>query len=211
MPKVFKPVETTTCNMVLRKIFRRKAGISGNYVLDTSLFVNPDARKYFGETIDGAVENFLTMASKMKSIQFYMPPSVQKELRYFAQKELPNFKRIIAIKSPSLHEMKVPAIMVWKLLDEMKTRVNAGLRVSEKFVRDQATPIDEKLHRLRIQYKETLREGILDSEEDFEVLMLAKELNAAIITLDGGLIKAAHDLGIMCMDVAAFYAHIREL
>lgn len=196
--------------MVLRKIFGKRAKkISGNYVLDTSLFVNPDARKYFGETIDDALNNFLAIAAKAKKAQFYMPPSVQKELRYFAQKELPNFKRLIAIKSPPMHEMTVPAIVVWKLLDETKTRVNAGLRVSEKFVKD-PLPVDEKLHRLRVQYKEALREGILDSEEDFEVLMLAKDLDAAIITMDKGLIKAAEELGIRTMDVAAFQEHIRE-
>lgn len=197
--------------MVLRKIFGKKFGrrMSSSYVLDTSLFVNPDARKYFGETVDGALANFLEIAAKLKDARFYMPPSVQKELKYFAQKELPNFKRLITIKSPPMHEMNVPAVIVWKLLDEMRTRVNAGLRVSEKFVKDPNMPVDEKLHRLRIQYKETLREGILDSEEDFEVLMLAKELGAAIITLDQGLVRAAEELGIMCLAVDAFYAHIK--
>ena len=192
-------------------MFGRRKGVSGNYVLDTSLFVNPDARRYFGETIDGAISNFLSSAAKLKGMQFYMPSSVQKELKYFAQQELPNFKHVIVIKSPSLHEMKVPALVMWKLLDEMRTRINAGLRVSEKFVRDQKMPIDEKLHRLRVQYKEALREGILDSEEDFEVLMLAKELDAAIITLDQGLVRAAEELGIKCMAVSAFYEHLKGL
>ena len=195
--------------MVLGRLFRKR--VSGNYVLDTSLFVNPDARKYFGETVDGALSAFLEQAAKLKSVQFYMPPSVQKELKYFAQKELPNFKHAIIIKSPALHEMKIPAIVMWKLLDEMRTRVNAGLRVSEKFVKDQKMPMDEKVHKLRIQYKEALREGILDSEEDFEVLMLAKELNAAILTLDQGLVRAAEELGIRCMAVEAFSAHLKEL
>ncbi len=189
-------------------LFRNRKAES--YVLDTSLFVNPDARKYFGESVDQAISGFLAMAAGKKSIQFFMPPSVQRELKYFAQKELPNFKKTIVIKSPSMYEMKVPAIVMWKLLDEMKTRVNSGLRVSEKFVKDEKMPIDEKLHRLRTQYKEALREGILDSEEDFEVLMLAKELEASIITLDQGLIRAAEELGIRCMAVDAFYEHLKQ-
>ncbi|MBI2581397.1 RNA ligase partner protein, partial [Candidatus Woesearchaeota archaeon] len=48
-------------------------------------------------------------------------------------------------------------------------------------------------------------------EEDFEVLMLAKELDAAIITLDQGLVRVAEDLGIKCMAVDAFYEHLKEL
>lgn len=195
--------------MVLNRIFRRKSR-SGSYVLDTSLFVNPDARKYFGQTVDEALANFLATAAKTKKMRFYMPPSVQKELKFFAQKELPNFRNTIIIKSPSLYEQKIPAILMHKFLDELRTRVNAGLRVSEKFVRDQKMPLEEKLHRLRVQYKETLREGIIDSEEDFETLMLAKELGAAIITLDQGLVKAAEDLGVRCMSVEAFSEHMKE-
>ncbi|HIG97915.1 TPA: RNA ligase partner protein [Candidatus Woesearchaeota archaeon] len=197
--------------MVMRKIRAMFRGTGfWNYVLDTSLFVNPDARKYFGQTVDDAVANFLAAAAKMKNVRFYMPPSVKKELRYFAQKELPNFRRTILVKSPPMHEMKVPATIMWKLLDEIRARVNAGLRVSEKFVKDEKMPIDEKLHRLRIQYKEALREGVLDSEEDFEVLMLAKDLKAAIVSLDQGLIRAAEEMGIRCMDIDAFCSHVNE-
>ena len=190
-------------------IFRKKQ--SNAYVLDTSLFVNPDARKYFGQSVHDAVLNFLAMAAKAKGMKFYMTPSVLKELKYFAEKELPSFKRTITLKAPSLYELKIPAIIMYKFLDELRTRVNAGLRVSEKFVKDDKTPMDEKLHKLRTQYKETLREGILDSEEDFEVLMLAKEMGATIMTLDQGLVKAAEELGVRCMAVDAFYEHIKEL
>ena len=54
-----------------------------------------------------------------------------------------------------------------------------------------------------------LREGILDSEEDFEVLMLAKELNATIMTSDQGLVKAAEELGVRCADIDSFYSHVK--
>jgi uncharacterized protein len=178
------------------------------YVLDTSLFVNPYGRKYFGESVDDAIRGFLEIASKNKKAKFLAPPSVRKELKYFANKDLPSFKNIIIVKSPSLHELKVPAVLMYKFIDEIRTRVNSGLRVSEKFVKDKKLPLDEKLHKLRVQYKEALREGILDSEEDFEVMMLAKEQNAALITLDLGLVKAAEEFGIRCMEVKEFYDHI---
>lgn len=195
--------------MVFRKIFGNRAGGSA-YVLDTSLFVNPDARKYFGHSVHEAVVNFLAIAAKAKGIKFYMTPAVLKELKYFAEKELPSFKNIITIKAPSLYELKIPAIIMYKFIDEFRTRVNAGLRVSEKFVRDEKTPIEEKLHKLRVQYKESLREGILDSEEDFEVLMLAKEMGATIMTMDQGLVKAAEELGVKCVSIDAFYGHMKE-
>ena len=190
-------------------MFRKKN--EDAYVLDTSVFVNPDARKYFGETVDAAVANFVAKIAKLKGIKFYMPPSVQKELKYFAQQELPNFKNIIIVKSPSLYELKIPAILMYKFIDEIRSRVNAGLRISEKFVKDQKIPMEEKIHKLRTQYKETLREGILDSEEDFDVLMLAKEMNAAILTLDAGLVKAAEELGVRCASIDAFYGHIKDM
>ncbi len=195
--------------MVFHRIFGNKAASS--YVLDTSMFVNPDARKYLGQTVHDAVVNFLAMAAKAKGIRFYMTPSVLKELRYFAEKELPSFKNTITIKAPSLYELKIPAIIMYKFIDEFRSRVNAGLRISEKFVRDEKTPMDEKLHKLRVQYKESLREGILDSEEDFEVLMLAKEMSATIMTLDQGLVRAAEELGVKCMSIDAFYGHLKEV
>ena len=41
-----------------------------------------------------------------------------------------------------------------------------------------------------------MREGIIDSKEDVDLLLLAMELDAVLITADQGLIKWADKLGI---------------
>ena len=56
--------------------------------------------------------------------------------------------------------------------------------------------LDEIIQDLRRKYREALREGIIDSKEDVDLLLLAMELDALLVTADQGLIKWAEKLGI---------------
>ena len=49
---------------------------------------------------------------------------------------------------------------------------------------------------MRKSYREALREGIIDSKEDVDLILLAKELDALLVTVDHGAIKWAEKLGI---------------
>ncbi|MFW6384191.1 MAG: PIN domain-containing protein, partial [Halodesulfurarchaeum sp.] len=42
----------------------------------------------------------------------------------------------------------------------------------------------------------TLRQGILDSREDFDLLVLARELEAGVVTEDTGIINWAEEFGL---------------
>jgi RNA ligase partner protein len=71
------------------------------------------------------------------------------------------------------------------------------LRVAEKAVRSaESKKADEIIQDMRRKYREALREGIIDSKEDVDLLLLAMELDALLITADHGLIKWAEKLGI---------------
>ena len=79
----------------------------------------------------------------------------------------------------------------------MRERVNKGLRIAEKAVRGaEKRKADEIIQDLRRKYREALREGIIDSKEDVDLLLLAMELDALLITADQGLIRWAEKLGI---------------
>ncbi|MGC8938807.1 MAG: PIN domain-containing protein [Thermodesulfovibrio sp.] len=52
-------------------------------VLDTSVFVNPDIRNFFGKSPEQAIEEFIKIAKKAKNLEFYIPSTVFKELMYF--------------------------------------------------------------------------------------------------------------------------------
>lgn len=168
-------------------------------VLDTSLFVNPDIRNDFGNTPTEAIKGFLLLAEQIPTLDFYMPSSIFKELLNFVNKdEIPG--RLLTIlhqKSPSKHDLTCPAFLLYELIDDMRQRINKGLRVAEKAVRN-AGKSDERevIQSMRKNYREALREGIIDSKEDVDLIFLAKELDALLVTVDQGAIKWAEKLGV---------------
>jgi len=168
-------------------------------VLDTSLFVNPDVRKSFGDTPTEALEAFLFLAAQIHILEFYMPPSIFEELLHFVEKDkIPeDLLLILHQKPPKKHELKCPAFLLYELIEDIRERVNKGLRIAEKAVRSVETKSsDEIIQDLRRKYREALREGIIDSKEDVDILLLAMELDALLVTADRGLIKWAEKLGI---------------
>ena len=186
------------------------------YVLDTSLFTNPNARKRFvnnrdddKDTTFDAVNNFLKIVSNAKNIEFFMPLSIKKELTHFLnEEEHPLLESVIKVKNPSLHELSIPAAVFYDFIDEIRNHIDRGLRVSETVLREASSldiSIDQHIHVLREKYRKSLRDGIIDSKEDFDVLMLAKEINGIIITADVGLMKMATQLGISFIEADRFY------
>jgi RNA ligase partner protein len=168
-------------------------------VLDTSLFVNPDVRTSLGETPTEALETFLFLAAQIHIMEFYMPPTIFGELLNFVQKDkIPgDLLVILHQKPPKKHELKCPAFLLYELIEDMRERVNKGLRIAEKAVRSaEKKKPEEIIQELRRKYRDALREGIIDSKEDVDLLLLAMELDALIITADQGLIRWAEKLGI---------------
>ena len=167
-------------------------------VLDTSLFVNPDVRKYIGDTPTEALEGFLFLAAQIPILEFYMPPSIFKELlNFIARDRIPgDLLVILHQKPPSRYEMSCPAFLLYELIEDMRERINRGLRVAESAVRGVAKKGGEVIQELRKKYREALREGIIDSKEDVDLILLAKELGAILVTADQGVIKWAEKLGI---------------
>jgi len=168
-------------------------------VLDTSLFVNPDVRKSLGDTPTEALEAFLFLAAQIHILEFYMPPSIFSELLHFVDRDkIPEeLLLILHQKPPKKHELKCPAFLLYELIDDIRERVNKGLRIAEKAVRSiEKKTHDDIIQDLRRKYREALREGIIDSKEDVDLLLLSMELDALLITADQGLIKWAEKLGI---------------
>ena len=168
-------------------------------VLDTSLFVNPEVRTDFGKTPTEAIENFLSIAAQIPILEFYMPPSIFQELFNFIDenKVSGDLLTIIRQKPPKRHELSCPAFLLYELIEDIRERVNKGLRVAEKAVRDiKKGEEKEVIQSLRRNYREALREGIIDSKEDVDLILLAKELDALLVTIDHGVIKWAEKLGI---------------
>lgn len=171
-------------------------------VVDTSTFVNPDSRYCFGKTPAQALSGFLDSLEGKKHIHCYIPPSVYEELMKFIEEPIPVKKLILLNKKPpASYQTAVPSLFVYEFIEEMRLRINKGLRIAEKFTRKGLEGGEEKdmVKDLREEYRIGLREGVIDSKEDFDLILLAHELNAYLATSDCGLIKWAQKLGITCV------------
>ncbi len=168
-------------------------------VLDTSLFVNPDIRHDFGNSPTEAIEGFLRLAVQLPEIDFYIPTSIFSELLNFVDiDKIPGqLLTVLRQKSPSKHELSCPAYLLYELIEDIRSRVNKGLRIAEKGIRN-ASNGDERevIQNMRKSYREALREGIIDSKEDVDLILLAKELDALLVTVDHGAIKWAEKMGV---------------
>ena len=176
------------------------------YVLDTSLFVNPHARKKFGRTPTAAVKSFIKKMNSLK-LDVFMPPSVFKELNNFVEEDaIGELELVIRKRSPNTYSIYLPAAVLYDFIDDIRTRMNKGMRLAEQFAKDNRPDNDEKLRKLREKYREAMRSGIIDSKEDFELVLLAKELEGTLVSSDEGVLKFADQVGCEWLPADKFHA-----
>jgi len=162
-------------------------------VLDTSLFVNPDAQRQFGENVNQAVNRFLKI-TRENNIEIYMPLSVFRELSNFTSPEaLITFRRDAIVRAPDLYNLQVPAAIF-----------HIFIRITEEAIHKE--PTAENIRRLRQEYREALRSGMVDSVEDLDVVLLAKEIGGAVLSADEGIANMAEALGIEVLS-ATYFIH----
>lgn len=164
------------------------------FVIDTTLFVNPETRECFGKTPKSAIRGFIRKI-KRKDFEIYAPNSVLKETQTFAGEITKELEAYVKKRSPSVYAIYLPAAVFYEFIEDVRERINKGLRLAEKFAIDNRPENDEKLRALREKYRESMRTGIIDSTTDFEVILLAKELEATIVSSDEGITKMAEKIG----------------
>ncbi|MEW6034975.1 MAG: RNA ligase partner protein [Candidatus Micrarchaeota archaeon] len=181
------------------------------YVIDTSLFVNPHAREKFGPDPSSAVMAFVKQAGEL-GIDVFMPPSIFNELKNFVDgKSMEELELVVKKRAPNTYSIYLPAAVLYDFIEDVRLRINKGLRLSEEFAKDNRPDNDEKLRRLRDKYREAMRTGIIDSKEDFELVLLAKELEATLVSSDEGVLKFADQVGCEHLPADKFHALLRKL
>ncbi len=172
------------------------------FVLDTSLFVNPDTQKKLGVNLKSAVQNFIDIARR-NDIELYMPTSIYKELSHFVTREtLKTIRENFTIRGPNIYNIKIPAAILHLFIQDLRRRLDKGLRIAEEAIRTEHT--EKNIQRVRNQYRTALRSGIIDSVEDLDVILLAMELQGAVLSADEGITKMADALGIEVFSAGDF-------
>lgn len=192
------------------------------FVLDTSLFLTDEIRTG-DESLEDANLRLLDLIATARlelNISCYVPPSIHDELgamlrsRDVGEEVFSRLDTWVVRKSPDRYGVTIPADIVYEFIDEMSDRVDRGLRVSEEALREveqldpeelasgndgtsgYVTEADRILSKMRDKYREALRRGVLDSREDFDLLVLARELDAGVVTEDRGIISWADSFGL---------------
>ncbi|MEJ7554946.1 MAG: RNA ligase partner protein [Aquificaceae bacterium] len=179
------------------------------FVLDTSVFTNPDVYSQFEKDQLGAIENFITLASHSRA-KFFMPTSVYEEFNKIVElgSLKPRFELAVRIRSPRRYNLMVPAEFLYEFIEEVRYRVNKGLRIAEEHTKEAGRLTQEDvgrlINKLREKYREALRAGIIDSKEDLDVLLLAYELDGVLVSGDEGLRSWADKVGIKLIDPKSF-------
>jgi len=184
------------------------------FVLDTSVFTNPEIYRTFEEDQKGALEDFIHLALN-SGAEFYMPTSVYDELRKLvdAGSLWAEFEMVVRIRSPRRFGLEVPAEVLYELIEEIRQRINKGLRIAEEHAREASSceDVGKLIAKLREKYREALRQGIIDSKEDADVLLLAYELDGILVSADEGLRRWADKIGIKLINPKNFRAILESL
>jgi RNA ligase partner protein len=183
------------------------------FVLDTSIFTNPNVYRQFGDTTKEAARVFANVAVHLNA-EFYMPSSVYDEL--CKMKDLgevaADFESVVRLRSPRKFDLDIPSELLYELIDEVRQRIDRGLKIAEEAAKAALQTTDDTgqlINKLRGRYREALRQGILDSKEDVDVLLLAYELDGVLVSADGGMRKWADKVGITILNPGHF-RHILE-
>lgn len=169
-------------------------------VLDTSVFTNPETARQWGGTTHEAFQTFLRSAWRVRTrLRFYMPISIFEELQNFLGDEgIPSeLELVVTLRSPNRYNLLVPGSLLYDLIDDIRRRIDRGLRVAEQAVREvQPQSVERSITWLRDQYRAALRVGLIDSREDVDVVLLAHELGAAVVSSDRGVMTWADKMGL---------------
>ncbi len=188
------------------------------FVLDTSAFTGLNKSK---KEINKHILEMIKLISKAKDagITCYTPPSVWEEIKHLlenkgiSKRSINSLDAWLVQKTPSKAELMIPAAFMYEYIGEVRNRINKGLREAEKAViktKHKPESHAKVIKELRNNYREKMRQGMVDSKEDLDVLLLAKELNAGIVASDEGIKKWAKEWGIRFIDSEAFPRLLKE-
>jgi len=192
------------------------------FVLDTSALTDPRLRNLFKvRELWEAIEKCLELMAQGRlrlGFAYYTTPSILKEIKGFLIRSsspeyvLTKLNVWITSSTPSLSDIKIPANVFMEYVEEVRRRLDKGLRVAEETTRKAYAGGDvaEHIRTLREKYRESTRKGLLDSVADLEAVMLAYQLQAVLVSNDEGLCKIARKLGVTCIDSITFMNTIEE-
>lgn len=196
------------------------------YVLDTNVFFNMEPGLGLGKKTEEVVINVTKIGKDMKKEkkgELFMPPrAIDEFLSFFKDKEqefITDFLSVITIKSPDISKMQFSSGVFYKIVQDIRNRSYKGLNIGEEEIQNAGHKMMGKkdlkkqefemeiggvIKSFRERYRKATRFGFLDSLADLDVIVLAKEQDAFLITSDEGVLKWAKLFGVKEMPALAW-------
>ncbi len=203
------------------------------FILDTNVFFNMEAGLELGkkteEVIVGLTERIVNL-KKNKKAEFFMPPrAVDELLSFFEDKEqifLKDFLSQITVKSPDSSKTSFSSSVFYKLVEDIRLRSYRGLTVGEEEIvnaarlmsgagdmskKDFEIKIGAVVKKFRERYRNATRTGFLDSLTDLDLIVLAIEQDAYLVTTDEGVLAWGRTFGVKEMPSGVFRKRLEDL
>lgn len=195
------------------------------FVLDTSIFFNIEQSSSLGKTTREIIENLTQKTidlKKQKKAVFYLPPRVVDELKSFFEKEedfIKKFLSSIIIQSPDYGKININGEVFLKLITDVRGRAYRGLAIAEEELKNMAYLVKGRLFKSKVElqkaigpvikkfrerYRHATRFGFLDSPADLDLIILAKEIDGFLVSVDEGVINWGRIFGVKEMPVSLF-------
>ncbi len=198
--------------------------IMQTFVIDTNFFINLQRPLELGQNKEQVVENFVkevTPLVKEGTIEVLTTPESLTEIGSFFEttKEVEGLQKVVVVASPNTSDLKLSAILFRDLVAEIGKRLYRALRMTEEPVKELLgkEPVKDReteqkyIGELRAKYRRATREGFLDSTVDLDLILLARERNAVLVTSDQGLLMWARKFGCQELMPELFVKKIRQL
>ncbi|MCS7144917.1 MAG: RNA ligase partner protein [Archaeoglobaceae archaeon] len=201
------------------------------FVLDTTAITDAGMREKesYASLCESANEilDLIALARLKLEISCYIPyPSVYSELSSFLRRNECNESTFVKLdtwlvkKTPNRYEVKIPAAIFYEYIISVRQKMNRGRRLAEDFILESSaiSRASEKLEedignlisKFRDRFRTVMRQGLLDSAPDLDVLLLAKELEAGVVSSDIGIKKWSERLGLRFVEASKFPRMLKE-
>lgn len=203
------------------------------FILDTNIFFNMEAGLGLGdkteEVVVGLTKKIIEL-KKSKKAEFFMPPrAVDEFLSFFENKDqqfLKDFLSQITVKSPDASKANFSSQVFYKLVEDIRLRSYRGLTIGEEEIGNAArlmmgTPeltkkdfeikVGGVVKKFRERYRNATRAGFLDSLTDLDLIVLAIEQDAYLVTTDEGVLNWGRVFGVKEIASEVFRKRIEDL
>lgn len=185
------------------------------FVLDTNLFFNMEADSGLGKSSKEVMTAIYEYGLKLtgERVQFYMPPTIVDEILTFlpqSDEALKKLLSVVHVKSPEISNIKFSAEVFYTLVKDIRERSYRGLVVAEEEVNNAVKDMEGKTYdhiehqkeigkhitKLRERYRNATRTKFLDSVADLDLIVLAQELDASVVSSDEGIMAWSRIFGV---------------